>query len=248
VIKEQEMVITLEDFRKRIEYSLCQQFASDEDVRTFCTRAISEGVGVACFNPVNVPLALEMLRGKDIEISANIGFPFGSHFTEVKVLETERAVKDGATQIDMVINVGALRSGRDDAVREDIKGVVEAAGSRIVKVIIETWVLSPEELERACRISQEAGAHLVKTTTGVRTQYLNMIREKARGAEVDDIRAMRRVLGPSTRIKASGGIYTLDYAFLLMQAGADQLGMSRGEEVIREFRERYGNRAEIENP
>jgi len=241
------MIITLKDFQKRIEFSLCQQFASDEDVRAFCARATSAGVGVACFNPVNIPLAVELLSGKNIEISANIGFPFGSHYTEVKVLETAHAVRDGATQIDVVINVGALRSGRDDVVREDITGVVETADGRIVKAIIETWVLNPEELERACRICQEAGAHLVKTTTGVRTQYLNMIREKAVGAEIEEIKAMRRALRPATRIKASGGIYTLERAFRLIQAGADQLGMSRGEEVIREFRERYGNRAEIED-
>lgn len=112
----ESMYLGLEDFKKRIEYSICQQFASEDDVRAFCRRAMAAGVGVACVNPVNVKLAAAMLGGTGIEISANIGFPFGSHLTEVKVLETRRAVDHGATQIDMVAQVGALRSGRDERV------------------------------------------------------------------------------------------------------------------------------------
>jgi deoxyribose-phosphate aldolase len=239
------MRLTLDDFRRRIEYSLCQQFASEADVRAFCARARAAGVGVACFNPVNVRLGVALLAGSGIEISSNVGFPFGSHLTEVKQLETERSVADGATQIDMVIQVGALRSGQDEVVLQDIRQVVRAAAGRPVKTIIETWVLTHEELERACRIAQDAGAALVKTTSGVRTQYLNMIRENPRGAEIDEIRLMRRVLKPSVRIKASGGICTLDDALSLLRAGADQLGMSRGEEVVREFRRRFGDGVEL---
>jgi deoxyribose-phosphate aldolase len=239
------MTLTLEDFRRRIEYSLCQQFASREDVRAFCERALAAQVGVACFNPVNVAQAVEFLGGSGIEISSNVGFPFGSNLPEVKRLETELSVRDGATQIDMVINVGALRSGRDELVKEDIRAVVAAAAGRPVKTIIETWVLSRGELERACRLAEQAGAALVKTTTGVRTQYLEMMRENPRGAEVEEIRLMRSVLKPGTRIKASGGIYTLDYALELIRAGADQLGMSRGEEMVREFQSRYGERVEL---
>ena len=239
------MTVTLEDLRGRIEYSICRQFAGRDDVRAFCERALAVGVGVACFNPVNVALAAELLAGSGIEISSNVGFPFGSHHAAVKRLETELSVRDGATQIDMVVNVGALRSGEDDLVREDIRGVVAAAEGRPVKTIIETWVLSREELGLACRLAEEAGATLVKTTTGVRTQYLEMMRKDPRGAEVEEIRLMRAVLKPKTRIKASGGINTLDYALELIRAGADQLGTSRGEEIIREFRSRFGERAEI---
>jgi deoxyribose-phosphate aldolase len=239
------MTLTVEDFRRRIEYSLCQQFASREDVQAFCERALAARVGVACFNPVNVAQAVELLGGSGIEISSNIGFPFGSHPKEVKRLETEMSVRDGATQIDMVINVGALRSGADELVREDIRAVVSAAAGRPVKSIIETWVLNREELERACRLAEEAGAALVKTTTGVRTQYLEMMRANPRGAEVEEIRLMRSVLKPRTRIKASGGIYTLDYALELIRAGADQLGMSRGEEIVREFSTRFGQQLEL---
>jgi len=200
---------------------------------------------VVCINPVNIPLTVELLEGKGIEISANIGFPFGSHLPEVKALETRRAVQAGATQIDMVINVGALRSKKNDVVLEDIQRVAEAAQGRIVKTIIETWVLTDEEKERACRIAEKAGAALVKTTTGVRTQYLLEMTSDPRGAVLDDIRLMRRVLSPEIRIKASGGIYTLDFALELIRVGADQLGMSQGERIIREFRETYGEGLEL---
>ena len=239
------MTLTLADFRRRIEYSICQQFASRDDIRAFCERALAVGVGVACFNPVNVAQAVELLGGRGIGISSNVGFPFGSHHTDVKRLETELSVRDGATQIDMVINVGALRSAQDDLVREDIRTVVVAAGERPVKAIIETWVLNREELERACHLAEEAGAALVKTTTGVRTQYLDTMRDNLQGAVVEEIRHMRSVLGPRVRIKASGGIYTLDHALELIWAGADQLGMSRGEEIIQEFRSRFGDRLEL---
>jgi deoxyribose-phosphate aldolase len=239
------MYLSLADFKKRVELSLCQQHASDGDVRSFCIRALSAGVGVACVNPVNIPLAVKLLEGKGIEISGNVGFPFGSHLPEVKALETRRAIEAGATQIDMVINVGALRSKKDDVVFEDVQRVVAAAQGRIVKTIIETWVLTNEEKERACRIAEKAGAALVKTTTGVRTQYLLEITPDPKGAVLEDIKLMRRVLSPGVRIKASGGIYTLDFAITLIRAGADQLGMSQGEKIIREFKETYGDGVEL---
>jgi deoxyribose-phosphate aldolase len=234
------MLLTLEDFRKRIEYSLCQQFASEDDVRDFCRRATQARVGVACVNPVNVALAAQLLAGTGIEISCNVGFPFGSHFQEVKAEETRRGIRDGATQIDVVINVGALRSKKDDLVLGEIRAVVEAAGGRPVKTIIETWVLNREEKERACRLSEQGGADLVKTTTGVRTQYLGLLNSDPRGAVLEDIILMRKVLSPKVRIKASGGIYELDDALGFIRNGADQLGVSRGEKLILEFERRFG--------
>jgi deoxyribose-phosphate aldolase len=232
--------MTLNEFKRRLEYSLCQQFAGEADVREFCERAIEAGVGVICVNPVNVSLAAACMQDVDMDLSSNVGFPFGSHATEVKALETRLSVQHGATQIDMVIDVGALRSGNDAQVEADIRAVVEAADGRIVKTIIETWVLSDEEKERACRIAEGAGAGLVKTTTGVRTQYLKQFTSRPIGAAVKDIKLMRRVLSPHMKIKASGGIYTLDYALKLMEAGADQLGVSRGDELAHEFIERFG--------
>ncbi|NIO06288.1 MAG: deoxyribose-phosphate aldolase [Proteobacteria bacterium] len=239
------MYLSLPDFRKRVEFSLCQPYASNDDVMSFCDRALSVGVGVVCVNPVNIPLTVKLLEGTGIEVSGNVGFPFGSHSSEVKVLETSRAVEAGATQIDMVINVGALRSKKDDVVLEDIQGVVEAAQGRIVKTIIETWVLTDEEKERACRIAEKAGACLVKTSTGVRTQYLIEINANPRGATVEDVGLMRRVLTPRMKIKASGGIYTLELALELIRRGADQLGLSQGERIIREFKKTYGDGVEL---
>lgn len=239
------MYLSLADFKKRIEFSLCQQYATEDDVRLFCDKALRAGVGVACVNPVNVASAVKLLGGKGIEISANVGFPFGSHVPEVKFLETGRAIEAGATQIDMVINVGALRSKNENLVFEDIQGVVEAAKGRTVKTIIETWVLTDEEKQKACQIAEKAGAAVVKTTTGVRTQYLLEVTDNPRGATVEDMQLMRRVLSPAIKIKASGGVYTLDFALELIRAGADQLGMSQGERIIREFQERYGDGVEL---
>lgn len=239
------MYLSLVDFQKRVEFSLCQQFASDDDVRAFCNEAENVGVGVACVNPVNIPLTVELLAGKGIQISANVGFPFGANLPRIKALEAGRAIEDGATQIDMVINVGALRSKNDDLVFEDIQAVVEAAQGRPVKTIIETWVLTDEEKQRACRIAENAGAALVKTTTGVRTQYLTDMTSDPKGATIEDIRLMREILSSGVRIKASGGIYSLDFALELIREGADQLGMSRGGRMIREFQESYGEGLEL---
>jgi deoxyribose-phosphate aldolase len=243
------MLLTVEAFRKRIEFSLCQQFASDADVRAFCERAKASRVGVACVNPVNVKLAAELLQGTGVEISGNVGFPFGCHFADVKALETRRCVADGATQIDVVMNVGALRSRRDDDVRGEIRAVVGAAEGRPVKVIIETWVLTSEEKTRACRIAEESGARLVKTTTGVRTQYLELAGVSPGavppGAEIEDIVLMRQVLSPKVKIKASGGIYDLDTALEMFRAGADQLGVSKGEQLIKDFTARFAKGVEI---
>jgi deoxyribose-phosphate aldolase len=241
------MYLSLVDFKKRVEFSLCQQHASDDDVRAFCRDAAEVGVGVACVNPVNIPLTVKLLGDREIDISANVGFPFGSHLPAVKAEEARRAVEAGATQIDMVINVGALRSQNDDLVLEDIQQVVAAARGCPVKTIIETWVLTDAEKQSACRIAEKAGAALVKTTTGVRTQYLTQITADPLGATVADIRLMRNVLSPAVKIKASGGIDTLDFALELIREGADQLGMSRGEQIIREFREIYADGLELDS-
>lgn len=229
------MYLSLADFRKRIEFSLCQPYADHKTVVTFCERALSAGVGVVCVNPVYLPVTVKHLAGQGIEISGNVGFPFGTHTPEVKALETKRAIDSGATQIDMVTNIGALRSGENNLVYDDIQAVVAAASGAVVKTIIEAWVLTTEEKERACRIAEKAGAGVLKTSTGVRTQYLADLSPRAQGALVEDILLMRSVLSSAIRIKAAGGIYDLQYALTLIKAGADQLGMSQGESIIREF-------------
>jgi deoxyribose-phosphate aldolase len=239
------MRITLEDFKKRIEFSLCQQFASEGDVRAFCESAKTAGVGVVCVNPIYVALTAQLLKDEPLDISGNIGFPFGTHPTASKALETEIAVQDGATQIDMVMDIGALKSRRDDVVQADIEAVVSKAAGRTVKVIIEAWVLTDEEKERASRLVQLAGAQMVKTSTGVRTQYLQMINSNPRGATIEDIVLIRNSISEEMKVKASGGIYTLDDALDFMRAGADQLGVSKGAALIKEFSQRFPDGVEI---
>lgn len=239
------MQITKKDFKKRIEFSLCQQFATDDDLRAFCKKAIDTEVGVVCVNPVHVALAADLLRGHPCEISGNVGFPFGSHPTKVKALETESVVQAGATQIDMVMQVGALKSRKNDQVKADIEAVVKSAQGRVVKVIIETWVLTDKEKKRASKIVEDAGAHMVKTSTGVRTQYLEQINPNPKGATLKDVMLIRKVLGKNMRIKASGGIYTLDDALQFLEAGADQLGVSKGAALIQEFARRFPNGVEV---
>ena len=239
------MHIIPEDFKKRIAFSLCQHFATDDDVRIFCEKARTTGVSVVCLNLVNLKLTAQLLQNGAIEISGNVGFPFGSHPTESKALETEIAVRAGATQIDMVMNIGALKSKKDDLVHADIQSVVKNAEGRIVKVIIETWVLTEEEKQRASRLVEISGAHMVKTSTGVRTQYLQLVNSNPQGATIDDVLLIRSAVSDRMKVKASGGVYSLDDALDFLRAGADQLGVSRGAELIKEFEQRFPDGVEV---
>jgi deoxyribose-phosphate aldolase len=239
------MLIKVEDFRKRIEFSLCQQFASDEDVRVFVHKAKAARVGVVCVNPPNVALTASLLEGEGMEISGNVGFPFGSHPAAAKALETEYCVQAGATQIDMVMDIGALRSKKNDLVRADIEAVVGKAAGRIVKVIIEAWVLTEEEKIRASKLVEEAGAQMVKTSTGVQTQYLGLLNPDPRGATLEDVALIRSAVSNQMKVKASGGIYTLNDAVLFLRTGADQLGVSKGAELIEEFGTHFPQGIEI---
>lgn len=235
------MNISFDEFRKRIEFSMVSHIVNEEEVRINCEKAVKSRVGVICVNPPYVLLSKKIIGNKEIDLSVNVGFPFGSHVTEAKVIEAKQGIRDGANQIDMVINVGALRSGKDNEALEDIKAVVEASPGCLIKVIIESWVLNENEKIRACQLVEKAGAHLVKTTTGVKTQYIKKFCkcDDPKGVTVEDIKLFRKILGPHMRIKASGGIYTLGDAFEMIKAGADQLGVSRGIELIAEFKEKY---------
>lgn len=241
------MFLALDDFKKRIELSMVPNFLNEEEIKKMCSAAINAGAGVICVNPNYIKLVKNLIGEKDINLSVNVGFPWGTHCTEFKVLEAKKAIKEGANQIDMVINVGALRSKEDDNVYSDIKAVVDASKNCLVKVIIETWVLNKDEKIRACKIVEEAGAHLVKTTTGVKTQYISEFSGIAnpKGAEIEDIILFRKILKPTIRIKASGGVYSLVDAFAMIKAGADQLGVSKGIELIAEFKKQYKNGIEL---
>lgn len=241
------MFLTLDDFKKRVELSMVSNFLNEEEIKKMCNSAINAGAGVICVNPNYIKLVKNLIGEKDINLSVNVGFPWGTHYTEFKVLEAKKAIKEGANQIDMVINVGALRSKEYDSVYSDIKAVVDVSKNCLVKVIIETWVLNKDEKIRACKIVEKAGAHLVKTTTGVKTQYISEFSGIAnpKGAEIEDIILFRKILKPTIRIKASGGVYSLVDAFAMIKAGADQLGVSKGIELIAEFKKQYKNGIEL---
>lgn len=241
------MFLTLDDFKKRVELSMVSNFLNEEEIKKMCNSAINAGAGVICVNPNYIKLVKNLIGEKDINLSVNVGFPWGTHYTEFKVLEAKKAIKEGANQIDMVINVGALRSKEYDSVYSDIKAVVDVSKNCLVKVIIETWVLNKDEKIRACKIVEKAGAHLVKTTTGVKTQYISEFSGTAnpKGAEIEDIILFRKILKPTIRIKASGGVYSLVDAFAMIKAGADQLGVSKGIELIAEFKKQYKNGIEL---
>lgn len=239
------MQLNIRDFAKMIEFSLVRPDATQEDIEKFCQIVKENNFATACVNPVNVPPTAELLKGTDIDISASIGFPFGSHIPEVKALEAKRAIEIGATQVDMVINIGALRSGKDEIVFEDIKAVVDASGNAPVKVILENGFLNDEEKVRGCRIAKEAGAGFVKTSTGVESKYLLQRGSESIGATVKDVKLMRQTVGKKLKVKASGRIYTLDFALELIKAGADRVGTSKGPQLIREFKKRFGDSIQI---
>ncbi len=234
------MELNVDNFAKMIEFSLVRPDVTEKDVEKFCGVVRENNFATACVNPVNVSLALKFLKGTNIDISASIGFPFGSHLPEIKALEAKRAIEMGATQIDMVINLGALKSGQDKTVFADIKAVVEASGEAPVKVILENGFLTDEEKVKGCKIAQRAGASFVKTSTGVETKYILEIGSESIGATVKDVELMRKAVGEEMKVKAAGRIHTLDFALKLIKAGADRLGTSKGPQLIQEFKKKFG--------
>lgn len=176
-----------------------------------------------CINPVWVSLAAEELKGEPVSVCTVIGFPLGASTTATKAFETEDAIKNGADEIDMVISIGQLKSGDYEAVQNDIAGVVAAAKDRaLVKVILETCLLTDEEIVKACELAKAAGADFVKTSTGFSTG----------GADVKDVRLMRETVGPEMGVKASGGIHNEAQALAMVEAGASRLGTSASIAII----------------
>lgn len=241
------MFLTFDNFRKRLELGVVSHFINKNEFEEKCRYALESGVGVICVDPIYVKLAKSIIGERDVDLSSNVGFPSGSHLTKVKTLEAEEAVKDGANQIDMVMNIGALRSGDYDDVLNDIKAVVKVAPNCIIKVIIEAWVLNHIEKVMACKLIEEAGAHLLKTTTGLANKYVTEFAQKKnlKGATIEDIKLFRKILSPKMRIKAAGGVRTIDDAFKMIKAGADQLGASKSMDLVNEFKNRYGEGIEI---
>lgn len=221
-----DAVETLE-LNRMIDHTLLKPEASETDVRRLCREAIAYRFFSVCVNTHYVPLAAREVAGTGIAVCSIAGFPLGAVDTEVKAFEAGRAVAAGATEIDMVMNVGALKSGDAAFVRDDVARVVRACGrGALVKVIIEAAVLTDGEKESACRIAMEAGARFVKTSTGFGPP----------GANVRDVELMRRTVGPDFGVKASAGIRTAAAALALARAGANRIGTSASVAIMEELK------------
>lgn len=218
------------DLAAMIDHTLLKPDATEEQIRQLCAEARQHSFASVCVNPTWVPLCADLLRGATPVVCTVIGFPLGATLPEVKIYETERVLSEGACEVDMVINIGALKSRRHSQVLRDIAGVVRAAHARgaIVKVIIETALLTDEEKVEACALSQAAGADFVKTSTGFASG----------GATVADIALMRRVIGSEIGVKASGGIRSADDATAMIQAGATRIGASAGVKILQQVRDK----------
>lgn len=211
-----------ENMAGMIDHTLLKPEATEAQIRQLCKEAAQYHFASVCVNPGNVPLSAELLKGSGVMVCTVIGFPLGATDTETKADETRHAIGNGADEIDMVINVGALKSHNDKKVEEDIRAVVQAAQGRTVKVILETGLLNDEEKVRACRLSEKAGAHFVKTSTGFGPG----------GATEQDIALMRRTVRPGMEVKASGGIRDQEKALKMIQAGATRIGASASIAIV----------------
>lgn len=208
---------------KLIDHTLLKPEIKKEDIIKLCEEAKEFGFASICVNPTWVTKSAEILHDTDIKVCTVIGFPLGANTPETKAFETKNALENGATEIDMVINIGALKDKNDELVERDIRSVVEAVNKKtIVKVIIESCLLTDEEKVRACEISVKAGADYVKTSTGF----------SLHGATVEDVALMRRSVGPKIGVKASGGVRTLQDIEAMVEAGATRIGSSSGVQIF----------------
>jgi deoxyribose-phosphate aldolase len=211
-------------FAGLIDHTLLKPEASRDEIRKLCQEAARFGFASVCINPWNVPLAAEMLRGTNVKVCTVVGFPLGATLPQVKIHEAEEAIKLGAQEIDMVINIGALKSGQDDVVESDIRGVVEVThrGGAICKVILETALLTTEEKIRGSIACKKAEADFVKTSTGFSTA----------GATVEDVALMRAVVGSEIGVKAAGGVRSFEDLKKMVCAGATRIGASASVKIM----------------
>ncbi|MCO8241440.1 deoxyribose-phosphate aldolase [Streptococcus suis] len=207
---------------KYIDHTILKPETTQEQVEKILAEAKEYDFASVCVNPTWVALAAESLKDSDVKVCTVIGFPLGANTPAVKAFETKDAISNGADEIDMVINIGALKTGNYDLVLEDIKAVVEASGDKLVKVIIEACLLTDDEKVKACQLSQEAGADYVKTSTGFSTG----------GATVADVALMRKTVGPDMGVKASGGARSYEDAIAFIEAGASRIGASSGVAIM----------------
>lgn len=213
---------------KYIDHTLLSSAGTKQDVEKLCKEAVEHGFYAVCVHPIQVKNAVEALKGTNIKVAAVTGFPHGATFTEIKVAETKKCLDDGATEIDMVINVGALKEGNLKFVKDEIKQIADACKGKVkLKVIIETGLLTEEEKVTACKLSAEAGADFVKTSTGVL--------KESKPATVEDVKLMNEtVKGFGLLVKASGGVSDAKGTKALIEAGASRIGTSSGIKIINE--------------
>jgi deoxyribose-phosphate aldolase len=218
------------EIAKTIDHSLLRPELDDAFIEAGCRLAAEYDVAAVCCRPSDVPRVASLLAGTDVAVDAVVGFPHGSHRTETKVFEARQALADGATELDMVINIGALRSGRDADVRADIAAVVEVAhaAGAIVKVILENAYLTDDEKVRGCQAAEAAGADFVKTSTGFAPS----------GATHADLILMRRSVSPHVGIKAAGGIRSLDALLAVLELGVTRVGATQTKAILDDFRAR----------
>jgi deoxyribose-phosphate aldolase len=221
--------LTYEQIAKTIDHSLLRPELTDAELIAGCELAGDYHVASVCIKPSSVLLAARLLQGSDVAVGTVIGFPHGSSKTSTKVFEARQALEDGAVELDMVINIGWLRSGLDAQVQEDIAAVVAAAkGRALVKVILENAYLTNEEKQRGCRLVEAAGADFVKTSTGF----------AAAGATLDDLRLMRASVSPRVQVKAAGGVRTLDALLDVLNTGTSRVGATATKTILDDFRAR----------
>jgi len=211
------------DIVQIIDHTMLKPEATQETIRRYCAEARTYGFASVCVNSCHVALVASELKGTKIDTCCVVGFPLGAMLTDAKVFEAKAAVKAGAQEIDMVINIGGIKDGNMDFVVDDIRAVVEGVKPALVKVIIETCLLSHEEKIAACKAAVRAGAAFVKTSTGFSTG----------GATVDDIKLMRQTVGNQAKVKASGSIRTHEFACQLVEAGADRIGAGNGVALLK---------------
>lgn len=224
-------MLTPEIIAKMLDHSTLQPWLTEADIRKGCEIALRYKTATVCARPGDMKLVSRLLEGSGVLPCTVIGFPHGAHLTSVKVFEAEQAVADGCKELDMVINIGRMKGGDYDYVENDIRAVAEAAhkGGAILKVIIETCYLTDEEKTVACQLSEKAGADFVKTSTGYGTH----------GATPEDVALMRAAVSDKVKVKAAGGMRTLDAILAVRAAGADRCGVSATEAIMQEAEKRY---------
>jgi deoxyribose-phosphate aldolase len=218
-------MISIEELAGMIDHTNVQRDATEQDIQILCQEADDYDFSCVCVTPTNAALARELMENSDTEVCVVIGFPFGVQTPHAKAFEAEEAVESGASELDMVMNIGALKSGHLSLVQADIAAVVGAARGRVVKVILETALLTMEEKITACQLAREAGAHYVKTSTGFGVD----------GATVEDVQLMRETVGLEMGVKAAGGIRDLETAIAMIDAGASKIGTSTGVQIMEDL-------------